>query len=455
MSHHTNKRLVEYVTGPTLALSEFTRLAILVAEMVHREHQQIAIIGYLNPANIVIAAGGLSAWLTESVQWHEAYRAPEQSGRMNRIPDERCDLYALGVIYYELLAGQLPFQPGQDEDWETVHIQQAPLPLAQLRVDTEGPLEAMMMKLLSKSPEDRYQSAYGLLDDLQQCDSMLTESGRIAPFEVGSLDHLRQFRVPDTLFGRSEAMKQLEDGIQQAASGGLAFRWVTGEEGVGKTALVHQLRLTAARWGGRFVEGTAVQAEHASPYRPLLQALGEWLEQLWSEPPRHIALLRERLQAEFGEEAQIIASLLPGAQPMFAGQAPGERTAPSVDNGKDTGPLLTRLIGFFAANSPPLVLFLDHMERAKASLCSVLETLAQSHAAAGLLVIGACRTSGEQGAELEDVLEAAWLNERLRTFPSEQITLQPLGYDEVRNYLECGLHGSSLRIRLLTRAVFN
>lgn len=439
----------------------FIELATMLAEMVRREHRQTTAIGCVAPANIYILWEERSASLSERMDRHAPYRSPEQSGRLNRTPDSRSDLYSLGVIYYELLTGQLPIRPARDEDWDTAHVLQAPLPLSELRSGAEQPLQGIVMKLLAKSPDDRYQSAYGVLDDLQRCRTMLGNTGKLVPFQIGRLDASRLFRPSGFLYGRGDALGRLEEGLEQAAGGTPAFRWVTGGEGSGKTALARMLRLTVARRGGRFVEGECPPLRQAAPYEPLIHALRQWISQLWSEPNDVVAPLKERLQAEFGQEAGTVAALLPEAATLF-GQAGTSVVPDTAEDNMRFRQLLPKLIRCLAAHISPLVLFIDCMERADAGTVAVIRTLMLEQEASRLFVIGAYRTGGEPGgahgerrSTRSQTCEAPWLAERTGARPEEQVALLPLGYEEVRQYVADALRDHSARTRVLARAVYN
>ncbi|GBG06855.1 hypothetical protein PAT3040_01396 [Paenibacillus agaridevorans] len=478
-----NKKLSEYLTSSPLELATCIDIATMLAEMVYREHRQTTVIGCLTTANIYILWDERSARLSERMDRHAPYSSPEQSGRLNRVPDARSDLYSLGVIYYELLTGQLPIIPASDGDWDNAHIWQAPQPLSELRPETGGPLQAIVMKLLAKSPADRYQSAYGVLDDLERCRRMLASSGELVPFEIGRLDTSRSYRPSGTLYGRSDAIRQLEAGLEQAANGALTFRWVTGGEGIGKTALVHELRLTAARWGGRFVEGECPPSGQAVPYAPLIHALRQWIRQFWSEPDEVVVLLKERIQAEFGQAARTVVALLPEAAPLFgyqegtpdAGGLPENETklptrvVDTEESRMSFGLLLPRLIRFLAEYLSPIVLFIDRMERADGDTVAVIRALELEQEAFGLLVIGACKTGEELEGDLAEdnrererkqpstrppSFEVSWLDERVRAHPAEHLALPPLGYEEIRQFVADALHENSIRIRLLAHAVY-
>lgn len=454
---HNDKTLNAYQTASPMEPADFLGLAIRLTEMVYEAHQQTTFIGGLHPAHIIVQGDGEKAYLSANGAWHAAYRSPEQTSRLNRVPDRRSDLYVLGVILYELLTGLLPFRPEGDEDWDNAHIRMTPRPLSALRLEWGGTLEAILLKLLAKSPEDRYQSAYGLLDDWKRCAGVLQSDGRLLPFEIGVMDRIRSGRLPDALYGRSAELERLSAGLEQAANGLFAFRWVSGDEGSGKTSLIQSLQPDIAARDGRLLAGSADPSHPAKPFEPFLQALRHWIRELWSEPDDVIVRLKKRLHAEFGQEAETIVSMLPEAAPLFASQAEGN-AVPDKETGARFGELLPKLLGCFAAAKPPLVLVLDHLEWADEDTLAVIRALASGDAIPGLFLIGACRTDlycdGDDGRRVR-VPDIPWLGERLRAYPEEQVALDPLSYTDVRQYVADALHEDSARVRLLARSVYH
>ncbi|QMV42049.1 AAA family ATPase [Cohnella cholangitidis] len=192
------------------------------------------------------------------------------------------------------------------------------------------------------------------------------------------------------------AVEQLEAGLEQAVQGSNAFRWVTGPEGVGKTSLVHKLQSSVVRQGGRFVAGKCEPFRQAERYEPLLQAMRQWVYQLWSEPADVITRLKANLQAEFGQEARTIVSLWPEAKRLFGSEAEGTSVSDDVKGWDRFGELLPGLIRCMAESKPPLVLTIDNLEWADDGTHAVIRSLAREETVPGLLLIGACRTEGRK-----------------------------------------------------------
>ncbi|WP_145407641.1 LuxR C-terminal-related transcriptional regulator [Paenibacillus xylanexedens] len=438
----------------------FIELSIILAEMVHREHEQNRIIGYLSPDHISVQLEGRTAHITWHTESHAAYHSPEQLGRFNLVPSERSDLYALGVILYELLTGQLPFRADNDEDWGIVHIRKLPLPLSDIRPGLDETLQAILMKLLAKSQVERYQSTYGLLEDLKLYENRINNDVAFPPLEVGRLDQIRTLSISDSWYGRSAEVSRMEAGLEQVFQGMNAFRWVIGKEGAGKTALVHRIQQNVVRLGGRMI---AVQTE-PSPKKmrcaPILQALVEWIFQLWSEPVELITSLKAKLQAEFGSEVQVIVSCLPEAELLFDNAMKGSHISDAAKVWDRFEELLPDLICCMAECKPPLVLFVDNLQWVDNGTQKVIRELVLTQKFHGLFLIGAYRTeeevtsTGEEGnVEQEELL--AWLTYRCCANPEEQVTLPPLAYEDVRRLVSDALYDQSARIQLLTRSVYD
>ncbi|ASS74028.1 hypothetical protein CIG75_02880 [Tumebacillus algifaecis] len=438
MFTNSEKQLTEWLPMAPFEEKAFLQIAITLSEMVYRIHRQNVRIGGLSPANVRMSADRTLAELSETVEMHDIYQAPEQTGRINRTPDGRSDLYSLGVIFYELLTGVLPFQAQGETNWSYLHISAPPRPLGEMRPELEGPLQDIVLKLLAKSPEDRYQSAYGLLADLKQCARMLEQNGVLMPFLIGRVDEIREFRLPHNLFGRDEQMQWLVAGFELAAAGKSVFRSIRGVAGIGKTALINQFQETVARRGGRFVGGKGDPRDQDRPYEPVLQALRQWIEELWSEPTDTVASLKERLNARLGEEAQTIVACWPEACALL-GDPAGEAPACGPAVAARFGELLPEMIGCMAEGEQSLVLYLDDLQWADVSTIRLLHRLARDEEIKGLMVIGASREEADSN----------WIADT-----ADQTELPPLLYEDVRLWVSSVLHEDTARARLLARSMY-
>ncbi|WP_128101973.1 helix-turn-helix transcriptional regulator [Paenibacillus sp. DCT19] len=454
------KILRDYITDHPIELTMFIELSIILAEMVQREHEQNRIIGYLSPDHISVQWQGKTAHISWHTESHAAYHSPEQSGRFNLVPSERSDLYALGVILYELLTRQLPFHAENDEDWGTVLTRKVPQPLSDIRPGLDDTLQLILMKLLAKSPMERYQSAYGVLEDLKLYQNMMDNDGAFTPLEVGRLDKIRTLSLSDSWYGRSAEVLQMEAGLEQAFQGMNAFRWVIGKEGTGKTTLVHRLQQNVIQHGGRMIAMEAEPFQQNVRCGSILQVMREWIYQLWSEPVELITRLKAKLQAEFGLEMQVIVSCLPETKLLFDNDAKVSHVSDATKVWERFEELLPDLIRCMAECKPPLVLFMDNLQWVDNGTQDVIRELALSQKAYGLFLIGAYRTE-EVITSTEDETKAdqegflVWLSQRCRANPDEQVTLSPLAYEDVRQLISDALYEKSARIQLLARSVYD
>ncbi|KOY14282.1 LuxR C-terminal-related transcriptional regulator [Paenibacillus xylanivorans] len=437
----------------------FIELSIILTEMVHREHQQNTVIGYLSPDHISVQWEGRTAHISWHAESHAAYHSPEQFGRFNLVPSGRSDLYALGVILYELLTGQLPFQ-ADNEDWSIVHTRRVPQPVSDIRPELDETLQTILMKLLAKSQVKRYQSAYGVLEDLKLYQEMMVNDGTFTPLEVGRLDNIRTLSLSDSWYGRSAEVMQLEAGLEQAFQGINAFRWVMGREGMGKTLLVHRLQRNVARHGGRMVEVQVEPFQQTVRCGPILQAMRQWIHQLWSEPVEIITGLKAKLQVEFGRETQAIVSCMPEAKLLFNNDVEASLITDDAKVWERFETLLPDLICCMAECKPPFVLFMDNLQWVDHGTQMVIRELVSARKVHGLFLIGAFRTeeavtSAQDEMNFNQEALLAWLTERCQANPEEQVALQPLFYEDVRQLVADNLHEGTARIQLLARSVYD
>ncbi|MGO4695918.1 BREX system ATP-binding domain-containing protein [Paenibacillus sp. 2TAB26] len=452
----------EMMNGGPMNVASFLHIAIGLTESVYRAHKQNELCGNLNPASIQIQLDMKAAISIDPLLRDYTYMSPEQTGRINHMPDGRSDLYALGMIFYEMLSGRLPFHAQSVEEWIHAHLAVVPKPLSEWRSDMAGSLEAVIMKLLSKNPEERYQSAYGLLSDLKRCALSMEEKGEVISFEIAQADEASRFRLPQTLFGREMEERALRDAFEQAKAGASSFVFVSGSAGSGKTVLVRALQMLVRRDGGRFVSGKCDMMNRDIPFSSLLEALRSLIRQIWSESPDRVAKLKKQLTKALGQGAAVIVQLLPEAAELFD-VIPAIEPLHPAEAAIRFNRLVPIFIKVFVDKQHPLVIFLDDLQWADPATIDVLRTIVHDQARPGLLVISAFReefTLGWQKHEENKVDAAAWMAESLSLHDELQLSvhhihLEALSYIEVRQFVSDVLDENSARIRSLAEVLYH
>ena len=318
------------------------------------------------------------------------YMAPEQTGRTGRAVDARSDHYALGVTLYELFTGRLPF-PG-DDPLGLVHSHLARLPPAPHAVCPElpEPLAQVLLKLLEKSPDARYQSLRGLRADLERCLDELLAHGVVTPFEPGRHDVSPQLCLPDELYGREDARADLLAAFTRAAAGAPGLVLVTGPAGAGKSALVRGLHGPAVAAGATFAAGKFDQIERDIPYAALAAALEQVVRRRLAAPAAAWADWQARVADALGPAAGLACDLVPALAGLLGPQPPVPDMPPAESAQRFQG-LMLRLVQALAAPGRPLVLVLDDLQWSDAATLDLVRLLLTSGELPRLLIVGTVR----------------------------------------------------------------
>ena len=306
-------------------LAVFQAIVIALEALHARTHAHQA----LCPANMRLHEDG-SVDLRNDVTPPLAYISPEQTGRMNRSVDYRSDLYSLGVVFYQLLTGQLPFSVAAA--MEIIHGHIARQARSPSRRNREVPLAVsnIVMKLLAKNAEDRYQSLQGLQRDLQTCCTALEAEGDIPEFEVGRADVGGRLQMPQKLYGRDAELAQLLRILDRSTAGASELVLVSGYAGIGKSSLIHELHKPVMALRGYFVSGKFDQFKRNIPYYAIAQAFGSLMHQILTESESRIQEWKARILAALGPNAQLMIDAIPelvhviGPQPAIAHLGPTE-----------------------------------------------------------------------------------------------------------------------------------
>lgn len=467
-----------------LSLARVLHLAIQIADILSQIHQQQLIHKDINPSNIILnpATGqlkiidfGISTVLShETPLFHNprmlegtmAYMSPEQTGRMNRDVDYRTDFYSLGVTLYELVTGQLPFTSHNPLELIHSHIARQPTPLHELTgVDGEAYIlqafSAIVLKLMSKNAEDRYQSAYGLKADLEVClrmsqevDSGAKELRAEAAFIPGQYDVADRLLIPQKLYGREWEIETLLAAFDRVRGGANEMMLVSGPAGIGKTALVQELYKAIARQEGIFIAGKFDQLQRNIPYTALIQAFQSLVRYLLMESPSEVTVWRERLSHALGSNGRVIIEVIPEVE-LIMGAQPAVPALPLDEAHNRFHLIFQDFIRVFTWTEHPLVLFLDDMQWADGASLRLIERLmadvdsADSHFQS-LLLIGAYRDNeAPAGHPLQIMLQAIPRSD----VPVHDLLLEPLELSAVMAMVAETLHCPVTEVRPLAELV--
>lgn len=318
------------------------------------------------------------------------YISPEQTGKMKRKIDYRTDFYSLGMIFYEMLTGFLPFQA--NDKLALVHCHLAVKPISPYENDSNIPkvISDIVMKLIEKMPENRYQSAIGLKVDLQKCKELLENTGSVAYFKIGEKDFSESFKIPDKLYGREKEIKILESAFERVNKNFREVVMVTGYSGVGKSQLVNTVRRSIKKQLGYFISGKFDQFEHDIPYSALVHSFKDLVQQILGENKEQIEVWKNKLLDSLGSNGQIIINLIPEVE-FIIGKQP-EVIEVSVEERKNHFfKVFKDFVRTFCEAQHPLIIFLDDLQWADLSCLKLIEILIDDSQINNLLFIGAYR----------------------------------------------------------------
>ncbi|MGA7936455.1 MAG: AAA family ATPase [Kovacikia sp.] len=491
-------------------LETFLTLAIQITAILGEIHQHQIMHKDINPSNIVlnpktgqvkIIDFGIATVLSQEnptlrhpsiLEGTLAYMSPEQTGRMNRAMDYRTDFYSLGVTLYQLLCDRLPFEPTDAMELVHCHIARQPVPPHMVAPpphpedppspDAHPPhpinqipeaVSQIVMKLLAKTAEDRYQSAYGIQADLQECLNQLQQTQRIEPFPLGCWDISSKFQIPQKLYGREREVAELLAAFERVVGEGepcspsLAFApsppcrselmLVSGYSGTGKTSLVKELYRSLSRQRGYLIAGKYEQLQRSTPYFALIQAFQELVRQLLTEDEQQLAYWQEKLLAALGGNGQVLIEVIPEIE-LIIGQQPGVPELPPAESQNRFNLIFENFVRAFTQpleatnreSTHPLILFLDDLQWADGASLKLIQQLMTVLDRQHLLLIGTYRENQISASHpltqtLDEIRKAGGI--------VHQIELLPLGLDDINRLIQETLHceqGRSLPLAELT-----
>ncbi|MBS3758346.1 MAG: AAA family ATPase [Desulfobacterales bacterium] len=318
------------------------------------------------------------------------YMAPEQTGRINQPVGYEADIYALGVVLYELLTGKPPFLSDDPIEIIHSHIARQPVAPAEKKPGVPAVLSDIVLKLIAKAVEDRYQSGYGVMVDFKKCAHQLEKNGKISGIELARQDGAVGFNKTGKLFGREAEINRLMMAFDRVAGGGNEVFLVSGRAGIGKSSLINEIQKPVVAKRAYFIVGKAEQYKRDIPYYPIIQAFKEFAHQVMCETDTQINALKNRILTAIGVNAGLLLHIIPELEPVI-GKQPALTLLGPEESRRRFNFVFKEFVKKCASPENPLVIFVDDLQWADAASLEFLRMLAVEPGTSHLLIIGAYR----------------------------------------------------------------
>ncbi len=461
---------------PKIAITDFLVLAIQITQAIAQTHNRGVIHKAISPTNIVLNPQthqlklvdfGIATRLAQTSPGLEipntiedslAYVSPEQTGRMNRLLDYRTDFYSLGVTLYELLTQSVPFWAEDSLELVHQHLAQKP-PHPQCKRDDIPPVLAeIILKLLSKNAEDRYQSAQGIQADLEQCLHAVETKRTVQHFPLAAQDHPTQLQIPQKLYGREMAISTLLNAFERVATEHKSeLMLVTGHAGIGKSMLVREIYKPITQKKGYFISGKFNQLQRNIPYAAVVDAFTGLVRSLLTESQTRLQLWKQRLCEAMGSSGQVMVDVIPDLALIIGPQPPVPQLGPQEASNR-FNLVFQRFIQVFGQEHP-LVIFLDDLQWADAASLQIIQLMltgvgGQGDSSTALrrshLVIGAYRDD-EMSVTHPLTMTIKALQEK--GVEQQAIALQPLSLADIQQLLSDTLRTSRRNVHTLASLI--
>lgn len=455
--------LVEVIPDSGLPLEKFLNIAIQMTQALNLVHKHGIIHKDIKPSNVLIHPEtnqiklidfGISASLEEGghadhLEGTVAYISPEQTGRMNRKVDYRSDFYSLGVTFYELLCGHLPFSATDASEMIHCHIAKMPNPLYLIKPQIPKTISDIVEKLMAKCAEDRYQSSSGLRADLERCLDMMISQGPIDPFPLGERDLSNRFQLSQKLYGRTRDMALMHEVLSRVDEGGKEVVLVSGPTGSGKSTLIHEIQKTIINKRGYFISGQFDEGNSGTPYGAIIGALRDLLRQILVERDARVRAWKQAILHALGDGANVLVEALPELERIIGPQKPVESVS-SLEAQNRFHYALKRLVYVAARCKQPLALLLDDLEQADDASLRLMTLLLTEKTVRQFVWFG---TWEKKTLPPEHPLTLALEDLEKNKVTITEIDLQPLSVRDTTRLIAETLHMTESNVALLADLV--
>jgi len=464
--------LKKLIASEKFTILGFLRLAIKVAESLGEIHSANIIHKDINPSNIIfnqttgelkIIDFSISSVLSRDSHQLEnskllegtlAYISPEQTGRMNSPIDYRTDFYSLGVTFYELLTQQLPFNNTDAMELVHAHIAKQPKPPHEINPEIPQIISNIVLKLLAKTAAERYQSAWGLIADLDECLNQLQMTETIVEFPLGNQDISDKFQIPPKLYGRQSEIEALMGSFERVRDGRKEMMLVTGYSGIGKSVLVQTIAQPIIRQGGYFIWGKFDQFQRSIPYSAIVSAFSELVRIILSETEAKLHEWKNKLLAAFGSNGQIIIDVIPELE-LIVGPQQRIQELGANETQNRFNIIFQNFIGLFCKPEHPLVIFLDDLQWADSATLKLIQLMMADEETQHLLIIGSYRDNEVNSTHhlLMTLNAIRSQSGNINHGQINQIDLTPLKFEHITQLIAETLHNDKNSVKELAELV--
>ncbi|OHD13034.1 MAG: hypothetical protein A2086_07510 [Spirochaetes bacterium GWD1_27_9] len=400
--------LDKYLIKHKIDIKSFLKIAIDIVKAIDGIHKNNIIHKDIKPHNIIInetteeikiidfsIASIVKRELQENANVEKlegtlSYISPEQTGRMNRFVDYRTDYYSLGITFYEMLTGKTPFEINDTMEMIHSHIAINPISVKMINLEINETVSNIVMKLLSKTAEERYQSSQGLIADLDKCYQNMLQHGKITDFKIGENDISNQFHISEKLYGRENEVEILFNDFKKVTIGERVFTLVAGSPGIGKSFFIQEIQKPLVKEKGYFISGKFDQFKRNMPYYSIIEAFHDLISQILSETEENMTVWKKVINESLGSNGGLIADIIPEIEFIIGKQKEVPELSPGESENRFNY-VFQNFIKVFANKYHPLIIFLDDLQWADSASLKLINNILQDESLKYFFLIGSYR----------------------------------------------------------------